>query len=523
MRWLSKERWRPRLATVVIAILIVVMALPLVGLFFFRLYENQLIRQTEGELIAQGAVVAAVYAEQVRAAGIPQEKLGAPVSADPSRDNNYPYDPVEPRLDLASDDVMPTRPAALPATPDTAFAAIGARLDGILDETQKTTLAGFRLLDPRGVVIAGGDEVGQSLGEIEEVRTALSGAYASALRLRIPDQPPPPLYSVSRGTRVRVFVALPVELDGRVAGVVYLSRTPNNIVKHLYGERGKVTLAAIAILGGTLLIALVFIRTVSRPIYALIDRTKRIAAGDREAIRPLDHHGTREMAALSTAFLDMATKLQARSDGIQTFATHVSHELKSPLTAIQGAAELLRDSGGAMDEAERRRFSNNIVTDAGRLNLLVRRLLDLARAENLEPSGDSTTLHAALASLPIDTRLETRLEGGGDIRLGISAENLGIVLANLIDNSARHGARQVAILALADGQRASVQIGDDGDGISAANRTRIFEPFFTTRRESGGTGMGLGIVLALLKAHDGTIRLVDSERGTRFEIDLPVA
>ncbi|TIP35516.1 MAG: two-component sensor histidine kinase, partial [Mesorhizobium sp.] len=214
MRWLSKERWRPRLATVVIAILIVVMALPLVGLFFFRLYENQLIRQTEGELIAQGAVVAAVYAREVRAAGIPQEKLGAPISADPARDNNYPYEPIEPRLDLASDDVMPMRPAAAPAASDPAFAAIGAKLSGILDETQKTTLAGFRLLDPRGVVIAGGDEIGQSLSGVEEVRAALSGAYASELRLRIPDQPPPPLYSVSRGTRVRVFVAMPVELDG---------------------------------------------------------------------------------------------------------------------------------------------------------------------------------------------------------------------------------------------------------------------------------------------------------------------
>ncbi|TIW91434.1 histidine kinase dimerization/phospho-acceptor domain-containing protein, partial [Mesorhizobium sp.] len=94
---------------------------------------------------------------------------------------------------------------------------------------------------------------------------------------------------------------------------------------------------------------------------------------------------------LSAAFLDMAQKLQARSDSIQTFATHVSHELKSPLTAIQGAAELLRDSGEAMDEAERKRFSNNIVTDAGRLNLLVRRLLELARVENLAPSGESTS------------------------------------------------------------------------------------------------------------------------------------
>lgn len=272
-----------------------------------------------------------------------------------------PYRPIEPSLDLASDRVLATRPAATAATVDPAFKAIGARLSGILAETQKTTLAGFRLLDPKGVVIAGREEIGLSLGAIGEVRAALAGRYASALRQRVPNQPSPSLYSVSRGTRVRVFVAMPVAVDGKVAGVVYLSRTPNNIVKHLYGERGKVVLAAIAILGGTLLIGLIFLRTVSRPIYALMERTKRIAAGDRAAIRPLDHHGTREMAALSDAFLDMAEKLHARSDSIQTFATHVSHELKSPLTAIQGAAELLRDSGSAMDEAERRRFSDNIV------------------------------------------------------------------------------------------------------------------------------------------------------------------
>ncbi|WP_421915481.1 ATP-binding protein [Mesorhizobium sp.] len=517
-KWIGRK-WRPRLATVVVAILILVMALPLVGLFFFRLYENQLIRQTEAELIAQGAVIAAIYARDVREAGIPADRLGAPAPAGPGN-VNYPYLPIEPSLDLASDAVLPTRPAGQAATADPAFAAIGARLSGVLDATQKTTLAGFRLLDPRGVVIAGRDEVGQSLAEVPEVREALAGRYASELRLRIPDQPTPPLYSVSRGTRVRVFVAMPAVVDGHVAGVVYASRTPNNIVKHLYGERGKVTAAAIAILGGTLLIGLVFLRTVSRPIYALIDRTQRIAAGERDAIRPLDHHGTREMAELSAAFLDMAEKLQARSDSIQTFATHVSHELKSPLTAIQGAAELLRDSGSTMDEAELRRFSNNIVTDAGRLNLLVRRLLELARAENRAPSGESTSVNAAL---PVDDRLAVRVEAGGDIGLRMSTENAAIVLGNLIDNSARHGATLVSITTTSIDGKARILIDDDGAGISPSNRARIFEPFFTTRRESGGTGMGLGIVLALLKAHDGTIRLVDSERGTRFEIILPAA
>jgi signal transduction histidine kinase len=524
-KWIGRK-WRPRLATVVVAILMLVMALPLVGLFFFRLYENQLIRQTEAELIAQGAVISAFYAQAVREAGVPPEKLGTPLpqtGAGASRSNpGGPYRPIEPQLDLASDSVLPTRPDGTAAIADPVFAAIGARLSGILDATQKTTLAGFRLLDPRGVVIAGRSEIGQSLAEVQEVREALGGGYASALRLRIPEQPAPPLYSVSRGTRVRVFVAMPVIVDDHVAGVVYVSRTPNNIVKHLYGERGKVTLAAIAILGGTLLIGLVFLRTVSRPIYALIDRTQRIAAGERDAIRPLDHHGTYEMAELSAAFLDMAEKLQARSDSIQTFATHVSHELKSPLTAIQGAAELLRDSGSAMDDEERRRFSNNIVTDAGRLNLLVRRLLDLARAENLAPSGESASVAAALALLPVDTRLTVQAGAGGDLALRISAENAAIVLANLIDNSARHGATLVSVTATSAAGRATVEVSDDGAGISPSNRARIFEPFFTTRRSTGGTGMGLGIVLALLKAHDGTIRLVDSERGTRFEIVLPV-
>ncbi|TJW31171.1 MAG: two-component sensor histidine kinase, partial [Mesorhizobium sp.] len=81
MRRVNPRKWRPRLATVVIAILILVMALPLVGLFFFRLYENQLIRQTEAELIAQGAVLAAVYAQEVRDAGIATDKLGAALPA----------------------------------------------------------------------------------------------------------------------------------------------------------------------------------------------------------------------------------------------------------------------------------------------------------------------------------------------------------------------------------------------------------------------------------------------------------
>jgi signal transduction histidine kinase len=527
-----RRKWRPGIGLIIFAILLTVMALPLVGLFFFRIYENQLVRQTEAELIAEGAAIGAIYARELREAGLPPDKLGASVppaqgaasrAPDEAEDDDWPYRPIEPRLDLAVDDVLGDRPDSEPASLDPDFARIGAELAGVIVETQTVTLAGFRLLDPRGVVIAGGGDVGRSFAQAEEVRTALAGSYASVLRQRVYTRPAPPFYSVSRGTGVRVFVAMPVTVDGRIAGAVYLSRTPNNIVKHLYGERGKVVAAALSILGVTLLIAFVAVRTISRPMHALIERTQRIAAGDASAIRPLDRHGTRELAELSSAFLEMARKLNARSDTIRNFANHVSHELKSPLTAIQGAAELLRDADGDMQPAERRRFLDNIVADTDRLGRLVRRLLELARAESHPLTTETATLDEAVNLLPRDDRLSVAVDGGGDLRFRMSAENAAIVLANLSDNSARHGARNLVLTATGAGKAVRIAAADDGDGVAPGNRERIFEPFFTTRRESGGTGLGLGIVAALVKAHDGAVRLADSANGARFEIELPAA
>jgi len=536
MRWLIGS-WRPRLGAVVLGILLTVLALPLVGLFFFRLYENTLIRQTEAELIAQGAALSAIYAAEVAAARLPPDQLGPDVSYEPYKEGYESvatrgggrkvylvygrYTPVEPDLDLAIDPILPPRPGPMQATPDPAFGSIGEKLTPILAATQKITLAGFKLLDPRGVAIAGTQEVGLSLAHVPEVAEALRGQYASVLRQRISDQPPPSLYSISRGAKVRVFVALPVVVEGRVAGVVYLSRTPNNIVKHLYGERGKLVLAGLAVLAITLLVGYVFVRLISRPMHELLDRTRRIAAGDTDAIRPLSHHGTREMAMLAGGFLDMAKKLQDRSDTIRTFATHVSHELKSPLTSIQGAAELLREGSEDMTPEQRQKFHANIVADTDRLNRLVRRLIELARAESVGPSGEVSTLAEAAEAVPRSVGLPIRLGEGADIPFRMSTENAAIVLSNLADNSARHTATSLELSARAENDETVLVATDNGSGVSSGNRERIFEPFFTTRRDEGGTGMGLGIIAALLKAHGGTIRLLDTERGAGFEMRLP--
>lgn len=521
-------KWRPSLGLVVFLAFATVLALPLLGIFFFRIYENQLVHETEAELIAQSAALAALFRSELET-GLPADaELGADVRAAQQSPPDEFFQPIVPVLDLARDTLMPGRPDGRAAPPaHSAFVAIGARLGPIIVETQRVTLAGFRLLDPRGIVIGGRDELGLSLAHVEEVAEALGGRFRSVMRLRVSDRAPPPLYSMSRGAGLRIFAAMPVIVKDRVAGVVYASRTPSNVFKQLYEERAKVAAASLAVLAPALLIGLVFHRTIVRPVRELIARTAAITSGDRGAMRPLEHHGTAEFAQLSQSFLDMAESLDRRSDFVTTFASHVSHELKSPLTSIQGAAELLRDDIGAatpsMSDEKRRKFLDNIAADAGRLTAIARRLRELARAEQPPTSGAGP-----LAPVVEDIRagfpaLAIGADGDLDLIVRMSAENARIVFSHLADNAARHGARTLDIRIVRDGDMARVELCDDGDGISPNNRAKIFDSFFTTRRDGGGTGMGLAIVRAMLRAHGGEIALLDAEKGAAFELNIPHA
>jgi signal transduction histidine kinase len=322
---------------------------------------------------------------------------------------------------------------------------------------------------------------------------------------------------------VRIFAALPVMAGVEVVGVIYASRTPNNIFKHLAAERRRVAAALVAIVGVTLIIGILFWRTVTRPMHELIRHTQAIGVANRAAIRVPDHHGTRELAMLSQCFLDMAGRLYDRTDYIATFAAHVSHELKSPLSSIQGAAELLRDSAGEMSEAERQKFLGNIIGDAQRLSALVARLRELARADSLQTDG-STPLAPVVAELRgAFSTLTIAAEGALDRPVRIAADSALIVLSHLADNAVQHNAKTLQIRAEHDGDAITLTVANDGDPIAANNRDKIFLPFFTTRRETGGTGMGLEIVRSTLRAYGGAIALLPAERGVAFRITLPTA
>ncbi len=514
-----------RLRTILLILNLTVLLLPLLGIFFFRFYENALVRQTEIELISQAAVIGSLYKQNLidRLSGEDIKTYGLRIAPENLQRVDEYYTPVLPHIDLSKNTLYPSRPDGVfvetPLHPR--YIEIAERLSWVMKDAQRTTLSGIKLLNYDGIAIAANTEVGLGFGHIPEVQKALEGKYTSLIRRRVSDEPPPALASISRGTGIRVFVAYPIIYEDHVWGVVYLSRTPQNILKHLYAEKEKVFLTTFIVLGITLLLVMLTSYAISRPIHRLVRKTSEFAAGNKNAIQPIEHPVIREVELLSESYANMARSLNDRADYIRDFAMHVSHEFKTPITSIQGSAELLREHLETMEPEKREKFLSNIIDDSDRLQRLVKRLLELARADHYNPANESHDLMEVLKLLKArykDIGLAVDFDEHETHMISMSKDNMEAILTNLFDNAKQHGAKIVRVDIHTEDGFSRIRISDDGEGISKANKYKIFTPFFTTRRESGGTGLGLGIVSSLLQRHKGSIEILDTEKGTTFEI-----
>ena len=224
----------------------------------------------------------------------------------------------------------------------------------------------------------------------------------------------------------------------------------------------------------------------------------------------------------------MAARIERRSGYLRDFAAAVSHEFKTPLAGINGAAELLQDHFETMSDADRRRFLANIAADGDRLSQLVTRLLDLARADmapaETDAAVDLTAPVRRAADAEVGAAFDVRVELPANLPpVAVPAATLESVVTVLLQNSRQAGAACATIAARAGRSQVVLSVTDDGPGIPPADRDRLFEPFFTSRRASGGTGLGLSIARSLLAASEGAIALAASPEGARFEVSLPRA
>lgn len=271
-----------------------------------------------------------------------------------------------------------------------------------------------------------------------------------------------------------------------------------------------VTAVAILVMLVAALVGWTLWRVLLRPIKTLASRTAAVKAGIPGALNPLDHYGTVEMQALGQAMLDMGRVLQGREAVLRSYADHATHELKSPLTVMRGAAELL--AGEGLGAADRARLVGRIDQAAERMTALLDAQRMLARAQEPFATGRTRLSQLVPGLQLVHPALDLVLEA--DAEQPMAADGLRLVLGHLLGNAASHGATEVRIRSNPDG----FEVADNGHGISAGNRARIFDPFFTTRREAGGTGMGLPIVRRMLQAHGADIALAPGGPGARFVV-----
>src|SRR5262249_25558655 len=161
------------------------------------------------------------------------------------------------------------------------------------------------------------------------------------------------LSAIDTGSQLRIFTTLPVFDEGRVVGVVMLSRTPRTLADALYGKRWHLFALAVLLLGSIGGLSALGAFAISRPGRAVPEQAKRTAEGERGAINTPTGPTVREVAELSEAISRMARTLEDRADYIRSFAAHVSHEFKTPLTTIRGTVELLQEHFDTMSQEER--------------------------------------------------------------------------------------------------------------------------------------------------------------------------
>ncbi|MEL6809090.1 MAG: HAMP domain-containing sensor histidine kinase [Pseudomonadota bacterium] len=284
-------------------------------------------------------------------------------------------------------------------------------------------------------------------------------------------------------------------------GIVYL-RLWGNILG--WGEAawliGWLAVIATSVLGFLLW------RLVLRPIYALTRYARAMKAG-QTAPAPVQF-GTPELSTLGASVIAMGDSLNSRAEGMKAYADHVTHELKSPLTAIRGASELLQAGASGQDARD---LTNTIHEASTRMQVLLDDLGHHTQAANSAGVGT-----CRLSTVVRDIKTDVTLDVAQDGDIPLLAVDLTTILTQLARNAAEHGAQKVTLRA----SGTALLVADDGPGISAGNRDRIFDPFFTTRRERGGTGMGLSIVRSLVQARGGRIALLSEGSGAQFLISF---
>ncbi len=325
-----------------------------------------------------------------------------------------------------------------------------------------------------------------------------------------------------------MYIAAPILVEGETIGVVSVGKPTANAQRFIDDAIAKLLLGALLAALAAGLVGLFLHRWLTRPLQRITDYARAVRAGERVALPEL---GSNEVGRVGTAMAEMRAALDGKSY-VESYVQSLTHELKSPLAAIRGSAELLEET---MPAADRARFLEHIRAQVERMQELIQRLLDLAAIENLSGLKDrSDILIDPLARQVIEGLQPLALQAGVDIESSIQGEPnlrgdaflLQTAVHNLVKNAIECSppGSAVRLSAAQEGDHILIRVRDWGPGIPEYARKKVFDRFYTLPNPEGRTGSGLGLsfVKEITSLFSGSVTLSSPPGGgTLAEIRLP--
>lgn len=352
--------------------------------------------------------------------------------------------------------------------------------------------------------------VGEDYSRFNDVKLTLAGRYGARASLSDP----------SDKFSTALHISAPVYRDGRLGGVLTVVEPTASVDTFLELARPAFVRAALLTVGVAALLSLAVSYWLTRP----IDRLARYADGIHLGKHPpFPRLGRTEIADLGLALRRMQETLEGRQYA-EEYVQTLTHELKSPLSAIRGAAELLQEG---MPPREQARFLANIRQETERIARIVERMLELARLENRreKPETEPVELSALVRTVaeshePLLAGKNVKAEIAVPDRLVLQANAflLHQALENLVQNAIEWspGGGTVRVTATPDRNQVILSVTDEGPGIPDYALGRIFDRFYSLGRPDSGkksTGLGLNFVREVAKSHGGTIHVLNRPEG----------
>lgn len=386
------------------------------------------------------------------------------------------------------------------------------------------------ITDAKGMVVFDSEfqDVGKDYSRWRDVYLALRGEYGARSTRDIADD---------ENSSV-MFVAAPVVYAGQVIGVLSLGKPTSTVLRYANNARQRVRELGLILLLASGAIGLLFTVWLSHSVNQLRNYARKVAEGEPAQ---LPTSGGRQLTELAWALENMREKLEGKQY-VEQYVQSLTHEMKSPLTAIRASAELLPGA----PEAVQLEFVDTIVEQTQRLQLVIDRLLVLARVEQLQQPASASVLGTQAWVESVVASRASRAQGRsiamrvlvqpqaqhaavqGDLFLLQQA--LGNLLDNALDFSPTGSTVLIEIVleqSPAAGMRQIIRIRDEGAGVPDYALGHLFERFYSLPRPETGqksTGLGLAFVREVMRIHQGEVSLVNRTDGlgAQAQLVLPV-